>query len=111
MARDNYHLGDKDNVSFNRLIHSARVIDNAICYAFKDVNMLQNLCYTRFNLHKSYYSHKTARAIEFMIVDGLVAAEKKLKIAEQIFKPQRYLHLTDAVMENILASQDLVRAS
>lgn len=106
MARDNYHLGDKDNVSFNRLIHSARVIENQICWNFKDVNMLQNLCYTRFNLHKSYYTHKTARAIEFMIVDGLLKAEPYMQIAKRIDNPDRYLHLTDAILERIQESEE-----
>lgn len=42
-----------------RLIHSARVIENEICYDIKDANQIYELCYTRFSLHKRIYNHKT----------------------------------------------------
>lgn len=42
-----------------RLIHSARVIGDEICYDIKDANQLYELFYTRFSLHKRIYNHKT----------------------------------------------------
>lgn len=39
-----------------------------------------------------------------MVIDGLLAAEPHLHIAEQVFKPERYLHLTDNIMPTIEAS-------
>lgn len=59
IARDSHSVGDKGNLSLTRLIHSARVIDNQICYDIKDANQLYELCYTRFSLHKRIYNHKT----------------------------------------------------
>lgn len=43
----------------DRLIHSARVINDEICYHIKDANQIYELCHTRFSLHKRVYSHKT----------------------------------------------------
>ena len=57
-----------------RLINSARVIENQICYDIKDANQVYELCWTRFSLHKRIYNHKTAKAIEYMIVDALLEA-------------------------------------
>ena len=43
----------------------------------------------------------SAKAIEYMITDALLAAEPYLKIAEQIDKPEKYVHLTDDIMPEI----------
>lgn len=61
IARDCHAIGEKGNLSLTRLIHSARVIDNQICYDIKDANQLYELCYTRFSLHKRIYNHKTGK--------------------------------------------------
>ncbi|KAL4246513.1 hypothetical protein ABKN59_008642 [Abortiporus biennis] len=104
IARDTYSINKSSNLSLARLINSARVIENQICYDIKDANQVYELCYTRFSLHKSVYNHKVAKAIEYMIIDALLAAEPHLKIAEQIYDPKRFLHLTDAIMPMIEAS-------
>ncbi|KAJ7062807.1 HD-domain/PDEase-like protein [Mycena amicta] len=106
IARDTYMIGEPTKISSARLIQSARVIDNEICFDIKDVNQLFELCHTRFKLHKQVYNHKTAKSIEYMIIDALKLAEPFLKIAEQIDIPRKYLHLTDDIMTRIEASED-----
>lgn len=44
-----------------------------------------------------------------MIIDALKLAEPKMKIAEQILDPKRYVHLTDDIMARIESSEDPVR--
>lgn len=46
-----------------------------------------------------------------MIIDGLLAAESHLKIAERVFDPEAYLYLTDDIMPQIESSKDPVRSS
>ncbi|KIJ65697.1 hypothetical protein HYDPIDRAFT_110844 [Hydnomerulius pinastri MD-312] len=106
IARDSNAIGERGNLSLSRLIHSARVIDNEICYDIKDANQIYELCYTRFSLHKRIYSHKTAKAIEYMIIDALLAAEPVMKIADLVERPDRYLFLTDEVLLRIEMSED-----
>ncbi|KAJ7799695.1 hypothetical protein B0H14DRAFT_2902501 [Mycena olivaceomarginata] len=106
IARDSYMIGDHNKFSLARLIKSARVIDNEICYDIKDVNQLHEICYTRFKLHKMIYNHKTAKAIEYMIVDALVLAEPHLKIADRVLIPKKFLYLTDDLMPRIEASEE-----
>ncbi|KAI0254175.1 hypothetical protein BJV78DRAFT_1185914 [Lactifluus subvellereus] len=105
IARDTRAIGDNQNLSLTRLINSARVIENQICYDIKDANQIYELCYTRFSLHKRIYNHKTAKAIERMIVDALLVAEPYLKIAGQIHDPKKYLGLTDDIRTEIQRSQ------
>jgi len=105
IARDTRAIGDHQNISLTRLINSARVIEDQICYDIKDANQIYELCYTRFSLHKRIYNHKTAKAIENMMVDAMLAAEPYLKIASHINDPKRYLGLTDDIRTEIQRSQ------
>lgn len=50
----------------------------------------------------------TARCIEYMIIDALLAADSHMKIAEQVDKPEKYVHLTDDIMLTIERSTDPV---
>ncbi|KAL5488449.1 hypothetical protein ACEPAI_6567 [Sanghuangporus weigelae] len=106
IARDVRAIGDHNNFSARRLIDSARVINDEICYHIKDANQVYELCTLRFSNHKRIYSHKTARAIEHMIVDALKAAEPTIKIAKQILDPAKYVYLTDNIMERIEMSEE-----
>ncbi|TFY76765.1 hypothetical protein EWM64_g7247, partial [Hericium alpestre] len=107
IARDSWAIGDSvGGLSLSRIIDSARVIDDQICYDIKDANQIYELCHTRFSLHKRIYNHKTAKAVEHMIIDAMLAAEPTLKIAEQIDDPKKYLHLTDCIMNIIEQSTD-----
>ncbi|KAJ7618503.1 hypothetical protein FB45DRAFT_931795 [Roridomyces roridus] len=106
IARDTYMIGEPTTLSLGRLIKSARVIKDQICYNMKDVNQLYEICATRFRLHKMIYNHKTAKAIEYMIVDALKLAEPILKIADRIDDPKKFLHLTDNIKPRIEESED-----
>lgn len=91
------------------MITSARVLDNQICYNIKDANQIYELCASRFKLHKIIYNHKAAKAIEYMIIDGLMAAEPHMKIADRIFNPSKFLYLTDDILYRIQSSEEHVR--
>ncbi|KZT13237.1 HD-domain/PDEase-like protein [Laetiporus sulphureus 93-53] len=106
IGRDTHAIDVKGNLSLTRLIHSARVIDDEICYDIKDANQIYEPCYTRFSLHKRIYNHKTARAIEYMLTDALMAAEPYMNFANDIFNPEKYLHLTDDIRATIEASDN-----
>ncbi|KAH7914820.1 hypothetical protein BJ138DRAFT_1098348 [Hygrophoropsis aurantiaca] len=106
IARDCHAIGEKGNLSLTRLIHSARVIENEICYDIKDSNQVYELCYTRFSLHKRIYNHKTATAIEYMLIDALLAADPIMKIAALVDNPDKYLYLTDNILTRIEMSTE-----
>ncbi|KAH9928821.1 uncharacterized protein B0H18DRAFT_1155264 [Fomitopsis serialis] len=105
IARDTHAIDMKVNLSLTRLIHSARAINDEICYHIKDASQIYELCHTRFSLHKRVYGHKTAKAIEYMLIDALLAAEPYMKFARDIFDPKRYLYLTDDIRIRIEASE------
>lgn len=50
-----------------RVIKSARVIDNEICYNIKDANQVYEICQRRFGLHKHVYNHKTGSSYTYPV--------------------------------------------
>ncbi|KAF8665672.1 hypothetical protein AX16_000125 [Volvariella volvacea WC 439] len=106
IQRDTHMYGDPISISIRRIIHSARVLDNQICYDIKDANALYEICATRFKLHKMIYNHKTAKAMEYMVVDALLLADPIMQISEKVFKPEDFVHLTDNIMPWIEASKE-----
>ncbi|KAG9095859.1 hypothetical protein FRC06_009342 [Ceratobasidium sp. 370] len=101
IQRDTHAVGNKMNDVTSRLIRSARVIDGQICYADKDWYMVSQLFESRFALHKMIYNHKSAKAVELMIVDALVQADSLLRLADKIRDPEEYLYLNDSVLLEI----------
>ncbi|KAG8995501.1 hypothetical protein FRB94_009121 [Tulasnella sp. JGI-2019a] len=106
IARDTKAVGETCALVASRLIEAARVIDDGIAYNWKDAQSVYELYYSRYSLHKRIYSHKTSRATEYMIVSALIAAEPVLHLADAIEDPQKYLYVTDSVVEDIERSND-----
>lgn len=69
LARDNLHLGLKQDGDFSRLITKTRVIDNQLCYLDKLRYDIVNLFSTRFWMHKRVYNHTVSKAYEYLISD------------------------------------------
>ncbi|TFK24225.1 HD-domain/PDEase-like protein [Coprinopsis marcescibilis] len=101
IQRDSRMLGEPISISLTRILNSARVVNGEISYNVKDAMSIQNIFQQRFALHKRFYNHKTAKAIEYMIVDALISAEPYLSIANRVFDPKRFLHLSDVIMNTI----------
>jgi hypothetical protein len=93
----------------HRLINSSRVLDDQICYNIKDANQVYELCASRFKLHNTLYNHEVVKAIESMIIDGFLAAEPYMKMAERTFDAHKYLYLTDNILNSIQSSEEPVR--
>ncbi|KAK7455784.1 hypothetical protein VKT23_010815 [Stygiomarasmius scandens] len=106
IQRDSHMLGDPIKINISRILESARVIDDHICFDWKDLSKIYNIFESRFHLHERYYNHKTAKAIEYMLLDALLFAEPTLHFAKNIENPTQYLHLTDSIMQFIQHSKD-----
>lgn len=105
IQRDSHMIGEPTHISLRRIIYSARVLNDQICYDIKDANQLYEICATRFKLHKIVYNHKVAKAIEYMMLDGLLSANQHLRFAEHVKDPSKYLHLNDSLMLRIESSE------
>ena len=123
-ARDCHGLGMKSDFNHLRYIHNCRVMivddagkqRSAICIRDKAVHDLYELFHTRNNLFRRAYNHKVSKAVEFMVTDALVAANKVIKIKTDEGKTVKmseaweymsaYQKLTDGVLDYIMMSNE-----
>ncbi|XP_050399002.1 deoxynucleoside triphosphate triphosphohydrolase SAMHD1 [Patella vulgata] len=80
-ARDSYMLGIKNNFDHNRFMRFCRVIEDEygekrICIRDKEAENLYEMFHTRKTLHSRAYQHVVTQAVESMIVDALIIADK-----------------------------------
>ena len=101
LARDAYYCGVKVGSDFNRIMQFSRVIDDEICYKYTEYMQLHELFHTRATMHRTVYTHKKSKAIEFMIVDALLALDPALKISEKINDPKQFVQLDDGLLSTI----------
>ncbi|KAI3605683.1 sam domain and hd domain-containing protein 1 [Moniliophthora roreri] len=106
IQRDSHLLGDPTKINVNRILQSARVIEDQICYHIKDLPQIKEIYRTRFKLHELYYNHKTAKIIEYMILDALKAVNEHSKIADKIHSKEAFCSLTDNIMHEIKISKE-----
>ncbi|GJJ07932.1 hypothetical protein Clacol_002139 [Clathrus columnatus] len=105
IARDRRAVTDGSSTDLKRLVNTARVIHGEICYSEKNAFIVYSLFQDRFNLHKMIYNHKTAKSIEYMIVDALLKADPFMKISERIHDPKKFMFLTDDILLEVERSE------
>ena len=88
------------------MIKSARVINGRLCFNQKNYYDIEQVFQTRYKLFKECYSHRVCKAIDYMIVDALIAANQVYHFEEKIRDPEAYVDLTDNVLTNIENSRN-----
>ena len=86
-----------------------------ICWPEKLVVKGLEFFKTRFSMHSNVYTHKTVKAVEYMICDALVLADpwvavpsrtggKSLRISQALSCPDNYINLKDSILDIIESS-------
>ncbi|KAJ2742226.1 hypothetical protein GGI20_004633 [Coemansia sp. BCRC 34301] len=101
IQRDCYNVGVNSSYDFQRLMLNSRVIDDEVCYSSKESYNLTEMFHTRYSLHKRVYSHRAAKAIEFMLVDAMLIANPVLHLTQAVSDPRLFLSLTDEIVRDI----------
>lgn len=94
--RDNKAIGLKLDVDFSRLILQAKVIDDDIYYPIQAKEIIYQLFFVRYQLHRRIYHHKTVKAIEILIVDILDELEESHKISSYLLDNNKMNLLVDS---------------
>ncbi|TDH74075.1 hypothetical protein CCR75_005594 [Bremia lactucae] len=112
LARDMLNLfGLRKVFDFSRLTMFNRVIGNEICY-HESVNLdIYDMFQQRYQMHKQIYNHRKSKAVEFMICDAMLLADKELEIYTATQSPQEFQFLTDHILHSIEASKTDALAS
>lgn len=103
--RDAHNLGISISFQYERLLAHCRVVDDFvddhICWKDTTAFELYAMFKTRYELYKRVYSHRTEKAVEYMICDILMHASTALNIAEMIKDPKLFLSLDDSIISRI----------
>lgn len=108
LLRDQHSTGVKGNVDVGRLMSFMKVIDDQICFKASEVYNVYDLFHTRANMHQKVYTHKKAKAIEYMIVDALVEADVAWdsEISKSIWDVNEFIRLDDTILKRIEWSKE-----
>jgi len=101
LERDAYYCGTKVACDYNRIMQFSRVIGDEICYKSTEYMNLYQLFHDRATMHRSVYTHKKSKAIEFMVVDALLEAEPALRLCDKIDNPKDFAFLDDGILDLI----------
>ena len=66
LMRDSHNAGVKGSADISRLVSFMKVIDDEICFKASEVHNVYELFHTRASLHQKVYTHRKAKAIEYM---------------------------------------------
>ena len=104
LLRDSRHCGvstgfDRNAMEF--IMRFSRVIDDEICYNYNRYMDLHELFHARARMHRTVYTHKKAKSVEFMVVDALLEANSALKISDKVFDVKEFVKLDDSLLDII----------
>ena len=101
LTRDSKMLNINISFDFTRLIESAMVINNVICYPKKVDSDIINLFQTRHYLHKKVYSHKSVISSLLLIIELLENLDKLINFTQSVEKLDQFINYTDDYILNI----------
>ena len=107
---------DKCFCCAHRPANSPPATHHMLCWPEKLVVKGLDFFKTRFSMHSNVYTHKTVKAVEYMICDALVSADPWLpipsndpdrpptRISQAMADPHAYVNLRDSVLDRIECS-------
>jgi len=101
LTRDSRMLNINISFNFNRLIETAMVINNVICYPKKVDSDIVNMFQTRHYMHKKVYSHKAVISSLINMIDLLDNLDKLISFTDSINNLDEFIKYTDEYIISI----------
>lgn len=95
IARDSNILGIPSKFKSQRLVGHIRVIDDIICYPEQAICDIVDLYMTRYNLHKTVYSHKAVISAQCMITEIFSHLDKVIGLSGSVNDINKFCTMTD----------------
>jgi HD superfamily phosphohydrolase len=108
LLRDSFQAGVRMNVDTMRLTSHMKVLDDRICFKSSEIMNVYSLFHSRATMHQSVYTHKKAKAVEYMVVDALVEADAawNSKISNSIWDVKEFIKMDDTLLKQIENSEE-----
>jgi deoxynucleoside triphosphate triphosphohydrolase SAMHD1 len=99
LSRDSLYCGVKIGANTDRIMQFSGVVDNEICFKYSEYMTLYELFHARSQMHRVVYTHKKAKAVEYMVVDALIEADSVLKMSEKVGNVAEFARLDDNLID------------
>jgi HD superfamily phosphohydrolase len=109
LMRDSHYLGPffvGGVHDFSRIMASARVIDNEICYHEKTKHELFQLFQMRYAMYQMVYTHRVSHAVDQMLYDVYDAADSVYKFSANLRDPSKFCSMTDWILLRVEHSRN-----
>jgi deoxynucleoside triphosphate triphosphohydrolase SAMHD1 len=84
ILRDSYYLNEQGPFNLNSIISQCKILDQKLCFPEKVSYEVYKVYRARYDLHKSYYGHKTVISIEFLILEIFKYLDKIIGIKQDL---------------------------
>jgi len=105
LMRDSYKIGFP-KYDPARLMNSARIIGNEICFQDKDAYEVSELFQKRFSMWKKVYSNSTSQIFGLMFEELLDKVDRKYKLSQSIDDIDKFCRFTDTIVDIVKFSND-----
>ena len=103
--RDTFYVGMQASVSTEKLLESARVMENQICYSIDCHDEIFNLFANRHFMFENVYYNSGVQAYELMLLDVFKTSQPVFRYENYITDTEKYLELTDDSILSLEYSQ------
>ena len=114
LLRDSYFTGTEHaKINYKRITHSLNVYRNHLALDQSALYSFESMVYSRHQMFKAVYFHKTVRAAEVMMVEALRLSDDEFGFTTS--DPDEFLEMTDdqvlsMIMSSSSESSNLLRA-
>lgn len=100
ILRDSFYLNEQNPYNLDSIVSQCSVIKGKMCFPEKVSYEIFKVYRSRYDLHKSYYNHKTVISVEFVIMEIFKNIDNIIKIKDD-FKQlslEKFKSLNDDVI-------------
>jgi HD superfamily phosphohydrolase len=106
IRRDSYKLGIfNQSIDGEILFRNAKIINDSICYRYKDALTIYELFLCRYRLFREFYLHRVAKGIDLMIKDVFTEVNEVYDFKSSLYDPAKYIKLNDSILNEIFYSK------
>ena len=105
LNRDIYKFGIKPLYDHNIIMNSSQIINDKICYRYKDAFSVYDYYNAKYTISTKFYFHRISTSIELMFVDILKNIDKIYNLYELVNNNDKFIYFFDSFIYNIKNSK------
>ena len=101
LNRDIYKYGSPPLYDYNILMNSTQIINDEICYRYKDAFSVYDYYNAKYTISTKFYYHRVSTAIELMFTDIIKLIDPIYNFKDLINNNDKFIYFFDSFLYNI----------